>query len=97
MEPEGGEAYALPAIAAAARECWQTLASPPAISTFLGIVRQHQRRLDGIFQSLCDIISAAEWAEAESVKKPVVKPVKPPPVRPQLDVWDEDDPDFIPF
>jgi hypothetical protein len=61
-EPDADEPYSLPAIAAAARECWQSLASPPAISTFLGIVRQHQRRLDGMFQSLCDIVSASEWA-----------------------------------
>jgi hypothetical protein len=72
---EAGEPYALPAVASAAREMWRTAPTPPAISTFLTSVRTHQQQLDDVFQKLCDIIEASEWAEAESVKKPVVKPV----------------------
>jgi hypothetical protein len=82
-EPEAGQPFCLPAIAAAARELWQTLPAPPAISEFLPCVRQHQTRIEAVLQKLGYILEAAEWAED------TIKPKKP--------VWDEDDPDFIPF
>jgi hypothetical protein len=81
-EPEADEPYSLPAIAAAAREMWRTLASPPSIAEFLVAARKHQQRLDVVFQQLCDIVEAVDWAED------TIKPEKP--------VWDEDDPNFIP-
>jgi hypothetical protein len=62
-EPDDGEAYSLPAIAAAARELWQTLPSPPSIAQLLTCVKKHQRRLDEVFQQLCDILEAADWAD----------------------------------
>lgn len=84
VEPDAGPAYSLPAIAAAAREMWQTEPKPPAISTFLVAVKKHQRRIDDVFQQLDDAIEASLWADD------VVEPDKPV-------VWDEGDPDFIPF
>lgn len=84
LEPEGGDPYALSAIAAAAREMWQTLPSPPSIAEFLVAARKHQQRLDVVFKQLGDILEAADWAED------TIKPEKPP-------AWEEDDPDFIPF
>jgi hypothetical protein len=86
MEPEVEAPFSLPAIAAAARECWQSLASPPAISTFLASVRKHQARLDVVFQQLCDIVDAALWAEDQ------IKPDKPE----SSGTIDDDDSD-IPF
>jgi hypothetical protein len=83
-EPEVDQPYSLPAIAAAAREMWQTLPSPPAISQFLVAARKHQQRLDAVFRQLGDIIEAADWAEDE------IKPEKPA-------VRYEDDPNHIPF
>ena len=47
LEPDGIDPYALSAIAAAAREMWQTLHSPPSIAEFLVAARKHQQRLDG--------------------------------------------------
>jgi hypothetical protein len=63
MEPDVGDPLCLPAIAAAAREMWQTLPAPPAISQFLASVRNHQARLDVVFKQLGDIIESASWAE----------------------------------
>jgi hypothetical protein len=83
-EPEVDQPFSLPAIAAAAREMWQTLSSPPSISQFLPSVRKHQTRLEAVFKQLSDVLEAAAWAEDH------VKPEKPL-------VWDEDDPDHIPF
>jgi hypothetical protein len=62
-EPDVGRPFCLPAIAAAAREMWQTLPAPPAISQFLASVRKHQARLDVVFKQLCDVIEASEWAD----------------------------------
>jgi hypothetical protein len=83
-EPEVDRPYSLPAIAAAARELWRTLPSPPSIADFLPCVKKHQTRIEAVFQQLVDILEAADWAEDQ------IKPEKPP-------VWNEDDPDFIPF
>jgi hypothetical protein len=83
-EPEVDQPYSLPAIAAAAREMWQTLPAPPSISQLLASVRKHEKRIGAVFKQLCDVIEASEWADD------VIEPEKPP-------VWDEDDPDFIPF
>jgi hypothetical protein len=82
-EPDAGYPFSLPAIAAAARELWQTLLSPPSIAEFLPCVKKHQQRIEAVFKQLGDILEAADWAEDQiGSKKPV---------------WDEDDRDFIPF
>jgi hypothetical protein len=83
-EPEVDRPYSLPAIAAAAREMWQTLPSPPSISQLLASVRKHQKRLEAVFRQLGDTLEGSEWADD------LIEPDKPV-------VWDEDDPDFIPF
>jgi hypothetical protein len=83
-EPEADEPYSLPAIAAAAREMWRTVPSPPSIAEFLVAARKHQQRLDDVFRQLGDIIEAADWAE-DTIK----------PKNPQTS--DDDDPDFFPF
>ena len=83
MEPDVDQPYSLPAIAAAAREMWQTLPSPPAIAEFLPCVKKHQKRIEAVFKQLGDILDAADWADD------LIKPEKP--------VWDEDDPNHIPF
>lgn len=83
-EPDVGYPFCLPAIAAAAREMWQTLPSPPAIADFLPCVKKHQKRIEAVFKQLGDILEAADWAEDH------VKPNKPP-------VQYEDDPNHIPF
>ncbi len=82
-EPDVGDPYSLPAVASAAREMWQTLPSPPAISQFLASVRKHQKRIETVFKQLGDVIEASEWADD------LIEPDKPV-------VWDEDDPDHIP-
>jgi hypothetical protein len=84
LEPEVDQPFSLPAIAATARELWQTLPAPPSIAEFLPCVKKHQKRIEAVFKQLGDILEAADWAEDQ------IKPEKPP-------VWDEDDPDFIPF
>jgi hypothetical protein len=84
MEPDVGRPYSLPAIAAAARELWQTLPAPPAIAEFLPCVRKHQQRIEAVFKQLGDVLEASQWADD------LIEPDKPV-------VWDEDDPDFIPF
>jgi hypothetical protein len=82
-EPEVDQPYSLPAIAAAARELWQTLPAPPSIAEFLPCVKKHQKRIEAVFKQLGDILEAADWAEDQiGSKKPV---------------WDEDDPNHIPF
>jgi hypothetical protein len=81
-EPEVGDPFSLPAVAAAARECWSTLPAPPSIAEFLVAARKHQQRLDDVFRQLGDIIEASQWADD------LIEPDKP---------VDEDDPDFIPF
>ncbi len=63
MEPEAGDPFCLPAIAAAARELWQTLPAPPSIAEFLVAARKHQRRLDAVFRQLGGILEAADWAD----------------------------------
>jgi hypothetical protein len=70
-EPEVGDPFSLPAVAAAARECWSTLPSPPSIVEFLVAARKHQHRLDDVFRHLCDIIEASEWADD------LIEPEKP--------------------
>ena len=83
QEPEDGQPFCSPAIAAAARELWQTLPSPPSIAEFLLSVKKHQKRIEAVFKQLGYILEAADWAEDQiGSKKPV---------------WDEDDRDFIPF
>jgi hypothetical protein len=62
-EPDAGDPFSLPAIAAAAREMWQTLPSPPSISQFLASVKKHQGRLEVVFHQLCDIVEASHWAD----------------------------------
>lgn len=84
MEPEAGDPFSLPAVAAAARECWSTLPSPPSIAEFLVAARKHQQRLDVVFKELGDVLEAAFWAED------TIKPEKP-------QTSDDDDLDFIPF
>jgi hypothetical protein len=83
-EPEVGRSFCLPAVAAAARELWQTLIAPPSIAEFLPCVRKHQQRIEAVLRQLGNILEAADWADD------LIKPGKPP-------LWDEDDPDFIPF
>jgi hypothetical protein len=83
-EPETGQPFSLPAVAAAARELWQTLIAPPSIAEFLPCVRKHQQRIEAVLRQLGNILEAADWADD------LIKPGKPP-------LWDEDDPDFIPF
>jgi hypothetical protein len=63
QEPDVGDPFSSPAVASAAREMWQELPSPPSISQFMASVRKHQARLDDVFQQLCGILEAAEWAE----------------------------------
>jgi hypothetical protein len=63
LEPDGIDPYALSAIAAAAREMWQTLHSPPSIAAFLVAARKHQQRLDDVFKQLGDVIEASDWAD----------------------------------
>jgi hypothetical protein len=82
MEPEAGQPFCLPAIAAAAREMWQTLPAPPSIADFVPCVEKHQNRIESVLRQLGYTLEAAEWADD------LIKPEK---------VWDEDDPDFIPF
>lgn len=82
-EPEVDQPFSLPAIAAAAREMWQTLSSPPSISQFLASVRKHQARLDVVFKQLGDVIEASDWADD------LIEPDKPVE-------WDESDADFHP-
>jgi hypothetical protein len=81
---EPGDPISSPAIAAAAREMWQTLPAPPSISEFLTCVKKHQKRIEAVFKQLGDIIEASEWADD------LIEPDKPV-------VWDEDDPNHIPF
>jgi hypothetical protein len=50
MEPEAGHPFCLPAIAAAARELWQTLPSPPSIAEFLPCVKKHQQRIEAVLR-----------------------------------------------
>jgi hypothetical protein len=83
-EPEAGQPFCLPAVAAAAREMWQTLPSPPSIAEFLPCAKKHQKRIEAVFKQLGDILEAADWAED------TIKPEKP-------QTSDDDDPDFIPF
>jgi len=82
-EPEAGQPFCLPAIAAAARELWQTLPSPPSIADFLPCVQKHQKRIEAVLKQLGDVIEASEWADD------LIEPDKPV-------VW-EDDPNHIPF
>jgi hypothetical protein len=78
-EPEAGRPFCSPAIAAAARELWQTLRSPPSIAEFLPCVKKHQQRIEAVFKQLCDVIDASAWADD------LIEPDKPVE-------WDEDDP-----
>jgi hypothetical protein len=82
MQPVVGDRFCLPAIAAAARECWQTLASPPAISEFLALARKRQARLDAVFKQLGDVLEASSWADD------LIEPDRP---------VDESDEDYIPI
>jgi hypothetical protein len=76
--------YSLPAIMAAAREAWQTMPAPPAISDLLALARKHEDRLDAVFRQLGSVLTAIDWADD------LLEPDKPVE-------WDESDPDFIPF
>jgi len=62
-EPDVGDPFCLPAIAAAAREMWQTLPAAPSISQLLASVRKHQKRIEAVFKQLCDVVEASEWAD----------------------------------
>jgi hypothetical protein len=84
QEPEVGQPFCLPAIAAAARELWQTLPAPPSIAEFLPCVKKHQQRIEAVLRQLGSILEAADWADD------LIKPEKAP-------VRNEDDPDHIPF
>ena len=62
-EPDVGDPFCLPAIAAATRELWRTLSSPPSIVDFLPCVKKHQKRIEAVFKELDDILDAADWAD----------------------------------
>jgi hypothetical protein len=55
--------YSLPAIAAAARECWKTLPAPPSIAEFIRATRKHQSQIEGVMEELGDVLEASDWAE----------------------------------
>jgi hypothetical protein len=64
IEPDdAGDPPCLPALAAAARECWQTLPAPPSIAEFMKAARNHQGRIENVFRDLCDVLEASNWAE----------------------------------
>jgi hypothetical protein len=68
MEPEGCDPFSLPAVAAAARELWQTLPSPPSIAEFLPSVKKHHARLESVHEQLRYILEAAERADGDLIK-----------------------------
>jgi aminoglycoside phosphotransferase (APT) family kinase protein len=62
MEPETGEPFCGPAIAAAAKELWTTQTFRPSIPEFVEPVRKHQARLESDLAQLGFIFDAEDSA-----------------------------------
>jgi hypothetical protein len=67
-EPEVGYPFCLPAIAAAARESWTTLASPPSIAEFVARARKHESRIEAVMHELGDVLEAYYWQRISSTR-----------------------------
>jgi len=93
MEPEVGEPFCAPAIAAAAKEIWSTSTFPPSVAEFVKPAKKHQQRIEGVLGELEFI---AESCRAAREVLQALAPEKLPP-RKARGPTDADDDDSIPF
>jgi hypothetical protein len=93
MEPETGEPFCVPAIAAAAKQIWTTKTFAPSIPEFMEPVREHQRRIEEVECEL-DFMMASLRAAREVLQ--VLAPEKLPPRKAREPTAATDD-DSIPF
>lgn len=76
IEPERGKPICAPAIAAAARETWNTQTFAPSVHEFLGRARKHQQRIEtvrcqvtSIWKAKCDAIEVLRKLAPEKLPK----------------------------
>jgi hypothetical protein len=68
MEPDTGEPFCAPAIAAAAKEIWTTKTFAPSVAEFVGPVRKYQMRIETVRAELA-FISEANYRAREVLEK----------------------------
>jgi hypothetical protein len=94
MEPENGQPFCAPAIAAAAKEIWSTSTFPPSLAEFMKPVKKHQQRIESVLGEL-EFITQSCRAAREVLQ--VLAPGKLPPRKVSEPTATDDDEDLIPF
>jgi hypothetical protein len=92
-EPDSGEPFCAPAIAAAAKEIWTTKTFPPSVPEFMAPAKKHQMRIEAVWEEL-DFISVA-YRSAREVLATLApeKLPKPRELTPEEEeeLWDDED------